>query len=443
MTKSVFKGVLELLKFLLVYVEDDLQKDSDGSIFSVFLIFRIAFSIYLRPNKAKHTISISLLNALNLSSFVTPTNKDPHLNEVRRSSIDNRDVECDAEELPMIYISDTDEEMEEMHILKKEKRASPLLIQKSSSGERSIKSDTDVLTAEADGDEEDKRMLSSNVQILSEEQGVSQVSASSLDLEPGQGGRETSSTEVLQPEVEMMTTAATATVIAVDHGSAGVSCESRPSPSLGGPSLLAGSSNCSPSREFEELLQNVDSDHSSSSLPQPSTPPASNPSSSSQLVFIPVKTIASITPISDSEGSSLRPPAHTRSLSPLEGSVTHSPQHMTRSTSDQSPRRSPSLSYQAILLSELINSPRFYHPHEGQELLGCHFVYKDLVKSLGQSREDLFHSGKFWNKLFISTVTMDRGSLGWNDKTASLYSRCNYVWQSYVLAAVCFSSLIS
>ena len=52
-TKAVFKGLQDLLKYLLQFVEEELQKDSEASIFSVFLILRLAFSIHLPPSKQK------------------------------------------------------------------------------------------------------------------------------------------------------------------------------------------------------------------------------------------------------------------------------------------------------------------------------------------------------------------------------------------------------
>ena len=49
----MFKGLQDLLKYLLLCVEEELQKDSEASIFSVFLILRLAFSIHLPPPKQK------------------------------------------------------------------------------------------------------------------------------------------------------------------------------------------------------------------------------------------------------------------------------------------------------------------------------------------------------------------------------------------------------
>lgn len=75
-----------------------------------------------------------------------------------------------------------------------------------------------------------------------------------------------------------------------------------------------------------------------------------------------------------------------------------------------------------VLLSDLINSPRFYHPREGQELTGCMFVYKELLKGLGHSK-DFMLSQQFWELLFVSALTVDRERLGWNEWTISLYEK--------------------
>lgn len=75
-----------------------------------------------------------------------------------------------------------------------------------------------------------------------------------------------------------------------------------------------------------------------------------------------------------------------------------------------------------VLLSDLINSPRFYHPREGQELTGCMFAYKELLKGLGHSK-DFMLSQQFWELLFVSALTVDRERLGWNEWTISLYEK--------------------
>ena len=50
------------------------------------------------------------------------------------------------------------------------------------------------------------------------------------------------------------------------------------------------------------------------------------------------------------------------------------------------------------------------------------FLYKDLMKALGGGKGFLLRR-QFWNILFMSTVSVDRGYLGWNENTAELYER--------------------
>ena len=74
------------------------------------------------------------------------------------------------------------------------------------------------------------------------------------------------------------------------------------------------------------------------------------------------------------------------------------------------------------LLNQLINSPRFYHPRDGQDVKSFSFLYKELLKGQSQSRPFLAKK-EFWSNLFMSTIDADRSYLGWNERTADLYSR--------------------
>ena len=68
-------------------------------------------------------------------------------------------------------------------------------------------------------------------------------------------------------------------------------------------------------------------------------------------------------------------------------------------------------------------SPTLFPPlPEGQDLKGCTFIYKDLMKALGSSQTFLLNR-LFWNGLFMSTVDMNRSYLGWNERTTELYER--------------------
>ena len=45
----MYRGLLDLLKYFLQSIEDELQKEPEASIFSVFLLLRLAFSLFLLP----------------------------------------------------------------------------------------------------------------------------------------------------------------------------------------------------------------------------------------------------------------------------------------------------------------------------------------------------------------------------------------------------------
>lgn len=369
-SKAIFKGVMELLKYLMLCIEEELEKEPESSTFSIFLIFRIAFSIYLPPKPQKPTIGISLLNALNLNSFVTspnpPADPEPSSDTPKRSKKDKKELA--GSHLPTISISDTDEETEELHILHKCKSrsrrgSSPLLVQK-----RAI-NETTAMPARAHS--LDFPLAKSETVHLESITTLTDISEAST----------TSSTEL-------------------DGRSSDLKPTNHESPSVSSP-------------QMNKI--NVET----SSL-QP-TPTVDNSISPTELSSMP----GNKQPSSDQDSLlSISPRLQTLSsrLSPLEGSVPPSPQ---RSPSSPDPRhqltgRTPI--NKALILSELINSPRFYHPREGQDLTGCTFLYKELMKSLGNSREFML-SRHFWNQTFISTLTVDRENLGWNEWTVSLYKK--------------------
>ena len=82
-SKAVYKGLLELLKYFLHSVEDELQKEPEASIFSVFLLLRLAFSVFVLPkNKGtssekspsqKPMIDHALALPLPVSMAISPT----------------------------------------------------------------------------------------------------------------------------------------------------------------------------------------------------------------------------------------------------------------------------------------------------------------------------------------------------------------------------------
>lgn len=416
MKKSVFKSVLELLKFLLLCIEEELLKEPEASNFSSFLIFRIAFSVYLPPKPQKSTIGISLLNALNLSSFVTPQSVPEEPGSADSTSPDatkkdekSREKELAANRLPTIAISDTDEETEELHILRKVKQrgrrgSSPLLARRSASDQkeslhktRSTRSfdfplsplknenvspatSTPLREAVAD-DVWQKEVEGGDITPLKEEEGEE----SEMDIVELEGGGKSDVDS--SGERELVTSGSR-------EGQSGQGGHE------GGHehhSIVQGAEISSPQRLHTLSLSSSSSPIAPSPLLERTQAPATAPAS----------------PPPSNHLTTLR-------LSPLEASVPPSGQ----SSPTQPPHRSRFLTPTPtpILLSELINSPRFYHPREGQDLTGCSFLYRDLMKSLGNSRNFML-TRHFWNQLFISTLTVDRESLGWNEQTVSLYKK--------------------
>ena len=96
-----------------------------------------------------------------------------------------------------------------------------------------------------------------------------------------------------------------------------------------------------------------------------------------------------------------------QSLSPSRGSIKRS--HLSSIMQDD-------------LMTQLVNSPRFFHPIDGQDLKSFSFLYKELLRGQGDVKPFLLKKD-FWNIVFMSTINTDRGYLGWNERTADLYRR--------------------
>ena len=481
---------MELLKYLIVCIEEEIQKDPEASIFSMFLIFRIAFSVYLPPKKPRNTISMSLLNALNINSFVTPggpeahtpvqstpevTKQHPEVTKLQKPLTNLREKEL-VSELPQIAISDTDEETEELHILRTKNRgrrsSSPLLLTRTSVSRISSRRNTQSLDlSDVVGEDRSELVM---MPVLPEDHkpsSVSNLTLSSKELEkfhskvssPHSGAAVSNGPEI--SSIDRVTVASNpseeGTKSFVELGGE-EKCNRDSSVSVGDKlsqdgGVQSDDKDMNKSKKRHSLVRSVsvhsedhlsqdsldstdksnmppsgqvmceqgDTDQSSSTAQEAS--PLHSASSSTQLLLVPTETFATptkTTPLSSfsdiSLSSVLAPSASpfpkrptSGSTSPLEGSVPPSP---------QPPDKKPHPFKQPILLSDLINSPRFYHPQEGQDLTGCTFLYKELMKGLGHSR-DFMLSKHFWNQLFISTVTVDRSSLGWNERTAALFSR--------------------
>lgn len=399
------------MKYLLLCVEEELLKEPESSTFSTFLILRIAFSIYLPPKPQKSTIGISLLNALNLSSFVTPqpSPEDDALKEGGKSS---REKEL-AKRLPTISISDTDEETEELHFLRKVKQknrrgSSPLVSGCSASDQRrdmmrktrsahsldfSLKSEATDTSAVQDGSEtlpdEIFRREGEIAPLREEEEGEE----SELEISASEGGGKSDAESSEGNETVSTTSRAKKTPSGLgghERFARFTLPETTPPPHTSATSFSSSSSPITPSPLLERMQA-------------PATPSQAEPVNSPPLSSPPPSFLAA-------------------RLSPLEASVPPSGQTSPTSQYPSLWSRGLTPTNQPILLSELINSPRFYHPQEGQDLTGCSFLYKELMRSLGNSRNFML-SRHFWNQLFISTLTVDRECMGWNERTVSLYMK--------------------
>lgn len=432
-TKSVFKGVMDLLKYLVLCLEEELQRDPESSTFSMFLILRLSFSIYLPPKTQKSTIGISLLNALNLNSFITSAHSHPSSSAddalssdssdspFRRRPMNPRERKISGTKLPAISISDTDEETEELHILHSVKKrgrrgSSPLITQRKvlgqGSGRRTLSLDQISKANSTSGSS-----MTTLTEGSSETDGLNAFSAPEQD-----GGRGTKLSPLVH-KTEVEGSAASQTVSEGGDGAGevrgGVAAEGE-GQTCEGEECISTLTNESAKQLLELRRDFPDSpttdDTETSSSPKLSTPNESLDNPTSHLRTDQSSDLLPSPRLSTPNATSPR-------LSPLEASVPPSPQRM----SSPDPHRPPTGGTggpvnQALLLSDLINSPRFYHPREGQDLSGCTFLYKELLRSLGSSREFML-SRHFWNQLFISTLTVERENLGWNEWTVCLYEK--------------------
>ena len=437
-SKAVDKGVLELLRYLILCIEEEVQKDPESSSFSAFLILRLAFSVYQPPKPLKSTIGISLLNALNLNSFVTPNSSPPPAHEDPPSKAmdmlkKKQGKHLLSRDLPTISISDTDEETEEMHFLRRahqrgRRESSPLLTKRTESTPLLVQQqrDSSPLLSQPTGPPTSSTPSSPNrpksptmMDFSAEQDQLVAVSPSVPSPPAGEVvGVAQPKGEVPLPEGESPPTCGGGAVEPGGSRESSVPLES-------GGEGRQGSLPPTGEEQDEDKSERLSQRESEVSLFQEME--ISFPQSSSGTPpFTPSPLFRQGKKIYRQAESF--PTMHTRSfqLSPLEASVPPSPQ---KSQSSDNPESTPddklsmpTPSKKALLLSELINSPRFYHPREGQDLTGCMFLYKDLMKGLGHSKNFML-SRHFWNQTFISTLTHERESLGWNEWTVSLYEK--------------------
>ena len=358
-TKAVLKGLQDLLKYLLQFVEEELQKDSEASIFSVFLILRLAFSIHLPPPPKQKTGSgLSFFSVLFGTDEALERAKPQQKERVEMESVVGTNVEeCDGESkkesLEMEENGDLEQDPAELHRRAQVEEKSPSRNDSHDVGSSEGVEDKDKPSPSQDMDENSvsgengERLSLQDVskQNFEFQDPLSNMTHSSLDGSPVR-------------TIGSASSAFTCTTAAESTG--GLSRLTRAQP-IATPPL---------SEQQHHRYQTLTNGH----LPDPSHERVRR---------------ASLNP--SEQGSPLR---KGRAVSP---------------------------SHQLLL--ELLASPRVHRPNETEhQLAGCVFLYKELMKSLGNVRSFLLEK-KFWDILFMAVISTDRNQLGWNEKTTELYTR--------------------
>ena len=337
-TRAVFKGLQDLLKYLLQCVEEELQRESEASIFSVFLILRLAFSIHLPPPPTKQKAAGGGGSGLSFFSALFGSDERPPRAVEMESFVGKSVEECDGGRGK----SDTERKEKEKAKENGDVKVSNVERRTSIEEERTLK-----------GVHEDNQ------------------SPSSL-LEEGEHGRESPKhiPEVIGPLINLTPT----------------SRDNLPVRTIG-----SASSAFTPVSGVDNRL--------------PSAHPVATPP------------------------SSLATPT---TLGQLHPNLTNGEDHpdlggrrVSLGLDKGSPlRKGRAVSPSHQLLLDLLESPRVYQPKDeaDRRLNGCVFLYKEVMKSLGSAKAFLLEK-KFWNVLFMSTVSTDRNLLGWNEKTTELYTR--------------------
>lgn len=359
----MFKGLQELLKYLLQFVEEELQKDSEASIFSVFLILRLAFSIHLPPPKQKTGGGFfsSLFGTEDAAK--SPVQKKPvfEMESVVGSNVEEEYDGGSTKKEPSEEKEENGSNLDpaEVHRVAQLKEESPL-----TSGSCDFSAN-----GEAGG-------------------------GGSKEKPPPQSPPTQDAVENSEQSVEFEDPLSSMTHSRLD----------------GSPVRTIGSASSAfsiPGGEMENTSNNVNN----SRLPRAhpiATPPIAEPIQLHQLH----QSLAN---------GHLSDPTHRRE----EGGGV---QRTKLTPSEQLARGSPLRKGRAVspshqLLLELLASPRVYRPNEtDHQVAGCVFLYRELMRSMGNAKAFLLEK-KFWDILFMAVISTDRNQLGWNEKTAQLYTR--------------------
>jgi hypothetical protein len=308
-SKAVYRGLLDLLKYFLGYVEEELQKEPEASIFSVFLLLRIAFSIFLLPKGSS-------------SKPRTPPGK-------RRPPAQDSPLSF----LPPISTAITPATLTpgKTFAISNSPRRSPVLPRRDTANNREHRS-------LHQDDRESTPQQSAAV-------GTPVRARMRRDEEREEYGEESNSSRV---------------------------ADDAPTPK-------------------------VSLDFTNTSIYY-NTPSAATPPLSGRVHEFPFSRSSSNTTESRSHSRSGRPPPP-----PLQkrGSPLVAMHRRLRSEAD---------------LNNLLGTGSGYNKD-------TQFIYKDITKALGPSGRAFMMERMFWNVLFMSVVTVERGYLGWNENTADLYQR--------------------
>ena len=370
-SKAVFKGLSELLKYLLQCIEEEFQKEPEATIFSAFLILRLAFCIYLQPKEPQSLMKQDSEYSSPFSFLFSSRGSETAIHISSRGSSTSSSSRSSPDGTPAHSTLGTP-------VLK----TSNLARHVSTSASTSSDSSTPM-------------------PVRSRRSGYVNIHSSSPMIPNGRISEE------LDQSDDLVDRGVDLTPLRIDEAGDGITSTATPS-NINTPVHSVGEGSGCGRAESEVQL----------SPPHPDVG-TSSPVEATQLTH---ETQNGVT-------RDLTPsPNNTSNISTAD---TPSPQPVANHLPETPPQRFSHRSESPMSSSSkkqnrgwnCPQSPTLFPPlPEGLDLRGCTFLYKDLMKTLGNTRTFLLNR-QFWNVLFMSTVDMDRNYLGWNERTAELYER--------------------
>ena len=378
----MFKGLSDLLKYLLQCIEEEFQKEPEATIFSAFLILRLAFCIYLQPKDQQSLIKqdseysspFSFLFSSRGSETPTHISSRGSTNSASSSSRSSPDGTPAHSTL-----------------------GTPVL--KTSNLARHVST-----SASTPSDS------STAMPVRSRRSGYVNVHSSSPMIPNGRISEE------LDQSDDLVDRGVDLTPLRVDKDEDGITSTATPS-NISTPMHSVGEGSGSGRAESEVQL----------SPPRPDVG-TNSPVEAAQLTHETLNGITRDLTPSPNNASNIST-ADTPSPQPIANHRPETPpqQFSHRSESPMSSSKKQNRGWNCP------QSPTLFPPlPEGLDLRGCTFLYKDLMKTLGNTRTFLLNR-QFWNVLFMSTVDMDRNYLGWNERTAELYERLVKLLRAFCL----------